>query len=306
MNITSIFYGKKSGMDYIVFDMEWNQPAYAGGRKKIHGRCLTGEIIQIGAVKLDGNWDVCDSFSVNIEPVFYKRMNRNVRDITGITADELRGCKHFCDAYADFAGFCGTDYALVTWGRDDIPMLRDNMYVNGIDENALPEHYDLQLIFNSQITGSSRQWSLEKAMTLLKIEQKYQSHNAFFDAVNTAKIALRLDMDAGIRDYGAITRLCSFGARKEVYSGFKTMRDAFEDERASRIECPLCKTALEKNEWVEKRGKRITLSRCPQHGMLKFMLSAYNSENCFSVARRVSQASDEMIASYDSRLAAVK
>ena len=57
---------------------------------KVRGSLLTGEVIQIGAVKLDNNFDVCDSFSINIEPVFYKKMNSNVKRITGITEGALR------------------------------------------------------------------------------------------------------------------------------------------------------------------------------------------------------------------------
>lgn len=97
---------------------------------------------------------MCDSFSINIEPVFYKKMNSNVRRITGITEGALRGCLHFDGAFGKFLDFCGSEFCFMTWGRDDIPMLKDNLRAHGIN-CALPKSYDLQLIFNHQVTHSS-------------------------------------------------------------------------------------------------------------------------------------------------------
>ena len=54
-------------MNYIVFDLEWNQP-YSNDisfmkRTKMP---LTGEIIQIGAVKLNEKMDIVDHFTMFI------------------------------------------------------------------------------------------------------------------------------------------------------------------------------------------------------------------------------------------------
>ena len=286
--------------------MEWNQPAYSGGRKKLGDGFLTGEIIQIGAVKLDSSFDVCDSFEVNIEPVFYKKMNRNVKKITGITDSELRGCKHFCQAYSDFTDFCGDEYCFITWGRDDIPMLKDNMTANGLDAGTLPESYDLQLIFNHQITHSTRQWSLSGAMEMLNIEQRHPSHNALFDAINTAKIAVRLDLAAGIENYNNMAGLAKLGSEKEIIDGFADLKSALGDKRLQKLVCPLCSRSLGRSEWIGTRGKRVALASCPEHGTLKFMITAFRNGAGFSAARRVSPASEEMIASYEERLAKVR
>lgn len=48
-------------MNYIVLDMEWNYPLTR--KKQVRDPFfLRGEIIQIGAVKLDAQLEVCDSF----------------------------------------------------------------------------------------------------------------------------------------------------------------------------------------------------------------------------------------------------
>ena len=52
-------------MEYIILDMEWNQPISKSQYIKEPVN-LVGEIIQIGAVKLDSNFCVTDIFKCNI------------------------------------------------------------------------------------------------------------------------------------------------------------------------------------------------------------------------------------------------
>ena len=49
-------------MNYIVFDLEWNQ--CPGGKEK-ENKKLPFEIIQIGAVKLDDQWEEFGQFQEN-------------------------------------------------------------------------------------------------------------------------------------------------------------------------------------------------------------------------------------------------
>lgn len=293
-------------MNYIVFDMEWNQPSYSRGRKTVRGVGLNGEIIQIGAVRLDDKLDVSDSFIINIEPVFYKKLNSAVARITGITSGDLAGCLHFPEAYRRFLEFCGDEFCFITWGCDDIPMLRDNILAHGMSAASMPRSYDLQRIFNCQVTHGSRQWSLESAMETLEIEQRHPSHNALYDAVNTAKIALRLDIKAGIGGYDNMLRLSGLGGKREIAEGFADMESALNDEKMRRFICPLCERKLSGGEWIGRRGKRVALAECPEHGMLKFAVTASHVKTGFCATRRVTPASEEMIASYSQRLAAVK
>ena len=51
-------------MNYIVFDLEWNQ--CPGGKEK-ENKKLPFEIIQIGAVKLDDQWEECGQFQEKIQ-----------------------------------------------------------------------------------------------------------------------------------------------------------------------------------------------------------------------------------------------
>ena len=56
-------------MNYIVFDLEFNQPFNfkTGAKTYLNPKCPF-EIIQIGAVKLNDNFEITDSFNGLIRP----------------------------------------------------------------------------------------------------------------------------------------------------------------------------------------------------------------------------------------------
>ena len=296
---------KNDDVNYIILDMEWNQPS---GREclTINGVRLTGEIIQIGAVKLDEDFVAGDVFMSDVKPVFYRKMNSMVKKITGITESDLSQCLGFEQVMNKFFEFCGKEFSIITWGCDDIPMLIENMTVHGMDFSGLPQSYDLQLIFNRQITRGVRQWSLSSAMEMLNIEQKYTLHNALYDAVNTAKIAMRLDLSQGMENYENIMSLVRLRGQKETAGGFENKSCALRDKTMCRQVCPICGSRLRKGEWIESRGKRISLAQCAEHGTLKFVVTAFKDGDKFAACRRVLPASEEMIAQYSEKLAAAR
>ena len=66
-------------MNYIVMDMEWNQPwPGSPSSKKVLPVQIRGEIIQIGAVRITEAGEVADEFQVLIRPKFYRHLNRRV------------------------------------------------------------------------------------------------------------------------------------------------------------------------------------------------------------------------------------
>ena len=55
-------------MDYVIFDLEWNQCPYGKGKENPK---LPFEIIEIGAVKMDGERNVVGTFHRIVKPVVY-------------------------------------------------------------------------------------------------------------------------------------------------------------------------------------------------------------------------------------------
>ena len=78
-------------MQYIVLDMEWNQPwpgSYSA--KKALPSPMRGEIVQIGAVRMTQEQQIADEFQILIRPQYFKKMNRKVASLTGIRDSVLR------------------------------------------------------------------------------------------------------------------------------------------------------------------------------------------------------------------------
>ena len=102
-------------MHYIIFDLEWNQPQVQT-ELVTEPVCLTGEIIEIGAVKLDESFAPVDELRLYIAPQYYTKLHRRVASLTGIHDRELqaRGVP-FPEAFAAFRQWCGEDAAYMTW-----------------------------------------------------------------------------------------------------------------------------------------------------------------------------------------------
>ena len=133
-------------MYYITLDLEWNQ-AYAQKALAVQrqlGLRLRGEVIQIGAVKLDKNMRICGSYQVIVKPKYFKKLHKHVSTLTGITQDQMDLGMTLPEAERSFREWCGKDFAFLTWGPDDIPMLKENFNANRLDSSWLECTYDLQ------------------------------------------------------------------------------------------------------------------------------------------------------------------
>ena len=185
-------------MRYIVLDLEWNQPRYPREtvEKPLH---LTGEVIQIGAVRLNRKFRIRKELRLAVKPQYYKKVHRRVGEITGLNNEDLKKGYDFPKAMKKLLRFCGKDYVFLTWGPDDIPMLRDNLILHGL-EDCLPKVYDLQVIFAKQIAGENRQFSLSLAMEMLG-EGEFDAHDALNDARSTALVCRHLRMEEGLKEY---------------------------------------------------------------------------------------------------------
>ena len=177
----------------IVLDLEWNQPLDTGGAIR-EPFFFDSEIIEIGALKLNEQFEIVDEFKTFIKPVFYPVMNGDVVRLTKIRPQELEGAPDFPAAYRAFRDWCGEECCLCAWGTDDIPVLLDNLIMHGLETENFP-CYDLQRIFGHEILREERQCSLERAMELLGIRPD-RAHDALNDARNTVRVMARMDLAA--------------------------------------------------------------------------------------------------------------
>ena len=161
-------------MYYIILDMEWNQ-ALDRAHTVEKPVLLRGEIIQIGAVKCDEDFNLVDRLKINVAPKYYKKMNRHVEKITGITNAMLAKGEKFPEAFAKLREWCTPEFRFITWGFDDIAMLADNLELHGFDPQYGSDYVNLQLIYKNQVDGEHVQCSLSDAVEKLGIPMDAQA-----------------------------------------------------------------------------------------------------------------------------------
>ena len=192
---------------YIVLDFEFNQPYDFNNNKvgKVVGNCRF-EIIQIGAVKLDENFEIVGNFDELIKPVIYKRIHPQVEKLTNITDKMLRNKRKFPEVYADFRKFMGKDKEIVfgVWGGADMESLyRNLLFYKLCGEKMIFKYIDIQKLASKKLNyRNGAAIGLSTAVEMFDIKVNSPFHDAFCDADYTAKI-LRLmkDDDINIKIY---------------------------------------------------------------------------------------------------------
>lgn len=250
-------------MNYVILDMEWNQPYSSESmiRKPIK---LCGEIIQIGAVKLDESYCYADSFKMNIRPKYYKKINRYVAKLTKIANEDLKTGLPFSEACEEFLKWCGDDFVFLTWGADDFPMLRDNMLIHGLNPDVLPKVFNLQVIFCSQKLEMFRQVSLSEAMLAVNA-QMLEAHDALNDSMSAYEICKRLDLEKGIAEYenNVAQMIGKKYKTEEIGKLFSCKKEVFSDSDVMKFKCPECGEEAFCEEAVAKtKGKSISVAKC--------------------------------------------
>lgn len=179
-------------MVYIVLDLEFNQafPFPKGKKTEPNPECPF-EIIQIGAVKLNADFQQIDTFNFMIRPQLYPRLHPFVEKITGITAKRLKNQPLFPEAYTAFLQFIGSEPAvLCTWGADDIKSLYRNIYYHNLDADAMTnQFFNIQPLAAAFLKHESgKAIGLKNAVEELGLPQDDAFHDALNDAAYTAKI----------------------------------------------------------------------------------------------------------------------
>ncbi len=232
-------------MNYIIFDLEWNQPfdERATVTEPVY---LTGEIIEIGAVKLDDSFRLVDGLKLYIKPQYYQKLHRQIASLTHIRDKDLQeqGLS-FSEAMAKFRAWCGEEYTYVTWSTTDLPMLVDNMILHGMDVGELPCYCDLQRIFGREIMRESRRHSLNEALEYLS-EKGETAHDALNDARNTALVCKHLDLEDYIGEY--ISKVFSERPNGRLY---ESRQAVFEDEGLLAFSCPWCGAPAKCRPWLQ-------------------------------------------------------
>lgn len=299
-------------MGYVVLDLEWNQAM--SSKSSVFNKLpfhLRGEIIQIGAVKLDENMCPGDEFQVDVKPVFFKRMHHKVKKLTGFDKARLQNGEGFVQAMERFRSWCGDDCTFFTWGYDDRGIMEQNIMLHDLDWDWITDWVNLQVIFNLQTDGDKNQKALSTAMEHFDIEQTRTAHDALGDAYNTALVASRLDMGTGLGQYHDArvamaenkARIAKLNETRQQGSGsmpidrtdsveLSSRTEAFENPELTTFACPECGSSLKARRWVNQGDKRyMSLVSCEKHGSYLIRLKFKKNEfGVWSASRLIYKA----------------
>lgn len=182
-----------------VLDFEFNQAFdFGDGNGEPNPDCRF-EIIQIGAVKVDEEYNLVDKFSANIKPNLYTRIHPYVEKITGLSDADFKDSPSFEQVYKQFKKFMGDDKVLGTWGYSDIKALYRNVTFNNIVKPPIiMEYVDIQKLATSYLKYSrGGTIGLKNAVEALNIEidESMHFHNALSDAYYTAKVLQNINLE---------------------------------------------------------------------------------------------------------------
>ena len=263
------------GTEFVVFDMEWDQPM-PGKEYPFEVSRLTGEIIEIGALKYiydNGELIYRDSFSTDIIPVKYTKLHYHVKKVTHKKNSDLQKGIPFKDAYSLFRNFCG-DAILVGWGSSDPAMLKMNLDFFGMDSKLGMFFLDLQPIFSLFAGLQGTQRSVEAAVDFYNIEKKEIFHSATADAHYTG--AVFEEIFNHNKPSAVISAISSSSIDPDVPSDFSFVgpecldsATAFTTSKNFMTDCPLCGGKLGiKIPPFRIRKSQYALLECREHGEL--------------------------------------
>ncbi len=269
-------------MDYIIFDLEWNQCPDERDTKDPH---LPFEIVEIGAVKLNKDRKVTSEFHRMIKPEVYHWINSRTREIIRLDYQSLRqkGVP-FPQAARDFFTWCGDDARFCTWGDQDLLELQRNLKYYDL-ESLLPgplKYYNVQKLFSIYYEDGRSRRSLEYAVDLLGLAKTEGFHRALADAHYTAALFARIGEECIHKNFSIDAYQNPKNKRDEIHifyedrvkfisREFASKEDAIADREVCSTACPRChRPTRRKIRWFSVNARRyFSVSMCPEHGYVK-------------------------------------
>lgn len=292
-------------MNYIVFDLEWNQCPYGKGQENER---IPFEIIEIGAVKLNNEKQIIDQYQVLIQPRVYKKLHFRTKEIIQLDMKELEKGTAFYKAIREFLKWCGEDYCFCTWGNSDLLELQRNMKYYGVLQllKGPITYLDAQKLFSIGMEDGESRKSLEYAVDFLHLKKQKDFHRALADAWYTALVFAQIDDEVTDSFYSID---CYQNPQKKadeihvVYPGyekyisreFPSREEAMTDREITSSRCFLCeKNVRKKIRWFASGAKNYyCLAYCPVHGWMKGKIRMKRAESGNVFAVKTMKLTDE-------------
>lgn len=159
------------------------------------------ELIQIGAVLLDQDYRIVDTYSTYVCPEFGS-IDSYINRLTGISAKDTLNAQKSNKALADFAEWLPEDATIIAWSEHDEKQIKKELDGKGINNPKLRSTFgqwiDCQVMFGQRM-GNDRKYKLSEALLITGLWSDGKAHDALIDARNTAYIFAKLEQEECIR-----------------------------------------------------------------------------------------------------------
>ena len=186
-------------MKHVVVDLEMNPVSreFREVRRK-----LNEEVIEIGAVRLDENFQQEAEFQCYVKPE-YGPIKKHITSLTGITQAMVADKKTYAACFQDFVDWVGEEETKIySWSMSDIKQLRSECRYKLPDfdiEWLNARWVDLQQEFDDRL-GLHNSLALKHALGAMDHKFEGTQHTALADAINTSAILMLMQDDAKFKE----------------------------------------------------------------------------------------------------------
>ena len=165
-------------------------------------RKLNEEVIEIGAVRLDENFQQEAEFQCYVKPE-YGPIKKHITSLTGITQAMVADKKTYAACFQDFVDWVGEEETKIySWSMSDIKQLRSECRYKLPDfdiEWLNARWVDLQQEFDDRL-GLHNSLALKHALGAMDHKFEGTQHTALADAINTSAILTLMQDDAKFKE----------------------------------------------------------------------------------------------------------
>lgn len=180
-------------MKYVVVDLEMCQVPKLYRK----GYPYSMETIQIGAVLLDEEYNIADTFMTYVKPE-YGMIMTPIQKLTGITKRDVAQAPMMKEALQAFAEWLPEDATMVSWSANDSLQIQREREGKAIAFDGIEkldcEWLDCQQTF-SEIIQNPKHYNLVEAMNLSDIDYDENVHDGLVDARNTALLFRKMQTE---------------------------------------------------------------------------------------------------------------
>lgn len=176
-------------MKYIILDLEWDNVYFVPEKRFIN------QILQIGAVKLDEEFNLIDTFEATIKSSVSNRVSGRFTELTGITKEQMLAGKPLEQAVSEYNEFAKDCDVTMTWSDTDIHTIVDNQNTLLKDKVKFffKNYLDLQKLVQAEMRkrgfDTKNQIALGSAAGIFGIDTvEYELHTALDDSLLCAKL----------------------------------------------------------------------------------------------------------------------